>query len=283
MGKITQNEQVMINGRLCSREEAMVSVYDHGLLYGDGVYATLRTYHGKVFLGDIYVKRLFAQAKKLGIKIGVTQNRLLKWIEEAVLVNGFVESRIRVTVTRGDGKIGHGNASKGNVIIMVHSLVEGDLSLYEKGVRVVTVRARRVLPDVKSLSQITSVLAKNVARKRKAYDALLVDEKGYVCETTIANVFFVHHDTLYTPSDKILKGVTRGVVLKLAKSNGLKVREMDLTLKQMFRADECFLTNTTKGIIPVIKINNRKIGKGNVGVKTHTLMRAFRSFVGEKL
>ena len=273
-------EQVMINGVLYQKEKAAISVFDHGLLYGDGIYTTMRTYKGKLFLPEEYLARMYQQAKKINLKIIISQQKLLQQIIKTIQVNAFPESRVRVTVTRGVGTFQSGSAARQTIIIYVVRLEGLPKECYEQGVRIITVNAKRLLPEIKSTSQITTSLAKQQAVKRRAYDALLVDEQGEVREATIANIFFIKNNILYTPGEKILQGVTRDIILKIAKP-AMKIQVCRIKKEQAYLADECFLTNTTKGIIPVTKIDNKKVGRGIVGDATKRLMRCLKEWIQE--
>lgn len=274
-------EYVLINGMFIEKEKAMISVFDYGFLYGDGVYTTLRTYYGNIFLPGEYIRRLFLHARAVGITMPVSEQRLVEWMKALVAKNGFSESRIRVTASSGVSNVGLQRSSQPTVVIFSEKLEEASPSIYEKGVRVITVRGVRWMPEVKSLQQLPSILARKKASVRKAYDAVFVDHEGFVLESTIANIFFIQQRTLYTPDVGILSGVTRDIVLRLAKQLGLKIVLGKIKRDQAYRADECFLTNTTKGIVPVVKIDGQRIGRGKPGQSTLQLRSLFLRFVSE--
>lgn len=274
-------EYVLINGSFVEKEHATISVFDHGFLYGDGVYTTLRTYHGNIFLPGEYIRRLFLHARTVGIKISCSEQRIIAWMNALVAKNGFSESRIRVTISSGVSQIGLQRSSQPTIVIFGEKLEEASPEIYEKGVRVITVRGERWMPEVKSLQQLPGILARKKADRRKVYDAVFVDHEGFILESTIANIFFVQQRTLYTPNAGLLSGVTRDVVLRLAKQSGLKIVLGRIKREQAYRADECFLTNTTKGVVPVVKIDQQRIGRGKPGQSTLQLRSLFLRFVFE--
>lgn len=266
-------EQVMINGICYDKDKAVLSIFDHGLLYGDGVYTTMRTYKGKLFLGEEYIKRLFQQVKTIGLFIPLSEKQLKEQTEALIKKNNYTETRIRITITSGSNIIGLQRGKLPTIIIVAEELQEPNPEIYTKGVNLITAQTKRFMPAIKSLNQLSSVLALQAAKKRRAYDALLIDNNE-VREATTANIFFVKNNIMYTPAEHILYGVTRDTVINLAKQM-MKVQVTSIKKEHIAAADECFLTNTTKGIVPVIKIDKEKIGNGKPGEITQTLRTKF--------
>lgn len=270
-------EQVLINGIFYDKDKAVISIFDHGLLYGDGIYTTMRTYNRGLFFGEEYIKRMYQQAKIINIFIPHTEKQLKEQAEVLIKKNNFFETRIRITISSGSNMIGLQRGKLPLVIIVAEELQKPNREIYTKGVNIITVQTKRFMPAVKSLNQLPSVLALQAAKKRRAYDALLTDNNE-IREATTANIFFIKNNVLYTPADQILYGVTRDITLSLAKQM-MKVQVASIKKEHVYVADECFLTNTTKGIIPVTKIDGKKIGKGKPGEITTILRAKFLAFV----
>ncbi|MCA9373561.1 aminotransferase class IV [Candidatus Peregrinibacteria bacterium] len=265
---------VCIDGILIQAREAKISVFDHGFLYGDGVYETLRTYGSKVFQLQEHMKRLESSVRTLGMTDVFDPTKIEQWIEKTVKKNGFKESRIRVQVTRGQNGFAFGKAEKMVVVIVVERLKELDESFYKKGVDVMTVDWARCLPMVKSTSLLPMTVARQAADKADCFEAIFV-ENGWVKEGSISNLFMVKNGVLMTPKKGVLAGITRGLIVKLARKLGVKVKEGDFTKRKLYNADEVFITSTVKGMIPVKRVDSRKIGNGRPGSITKNLMAAF--------
>ncbi len=268
--------RIFINGRFYGEKDANISVFDHGFLYGDGIFETLRTYHGKVFKIDEHLERLFHSAKLAKFRVPLAKRQLKAAIVSAIKKNKLKEAYIRLAISRGKGELGYTTKSNPDVIIIAKPFIKYPLSIHEKGVSVMTYNAERVLPEVKSTSCLPLVLAKSEAAKRGCFDAILVDRKGLITEGTVSNVFFVKNSIVYTPRDDMLKGITRGIVVKIAKRIR-KLNEVKIKKRQIPSFNECFLTNTSGGIIPVSKINGRKLDAP--GPLTKELMEEFNKEV----
>lgn len=273
---------VCINGTLVEAREAKISIFDHGFLYGDGVYETLRTYGGKVFQMNEHMKRLDNSIKRLGMGDAVQTKKIEQWIEKLIAKNGYPESRIRVQVTRGKNGFDFGEAKQPPVVIVAERLKPLDAMLYKKGVDVITVDESRCLPEVKSTSLLAMIVARQTAIRNDAFEALFV-ESGWVKEGSISNLFVVKNGILLTPKKGILVGITRGLILKLAGKMEVKVEEGDFTRRKLYNADEVFITSTVKGIIPVKKVDGKKIGNGKPGPMTQSLMQAFHEYTTAKI
>jgi len=267
---------IFINGRFYSEKDANISVFDHGFLYGDGIFETLRAYNGKVFKIDEHMERLFHSARLAKLKIPLAKKQLKSAIIFTIKKNKLKEAYIRLTISRGKGELGYTTKSNPNIIIIARPFIKYPKNVHEKGVPIITYDGGRVLPEVKSTSCIPLVLAKSEAAEKGCFDAILIDRDGFVTEGTVSNVFFVKNNIIYTPKEGILKGITREIVISMAKKT-LKVKEATIKKSQICSFDECFLTNTSGEIIPVSKINDKKINAP--GAMTAKLMKEFEKEV----
>jgi len=265
---------IFINNKFYSEKDANISVFDHGFLYGDGIFETLRTYNGKVFKIDEHLERLFHSAKLVELKIPLTKSQLKKAIISTIKKNKLKEAYIRLTISRGKGKLRYSIESNPNVVIIAKPFIKYPKNIHEKGVSVITYNAERVLPEVKSTSCMPLVLAKSEAAKKGCFDAILVDRSGFVTEGTVSNVFLVKNNVIYTPKENILQGITRGIVIKIAKKIA-KISETKIKKQKIHSFDECFLTNTSVEIVPVNKVDN-KIIKNSPGMLTKKIMEGFK-------
>lgn len=277
--------RVYLNGKILP--EAKISVMDRGLLYGDGVFESLRTYQGKPFLLPEHLRRLKHGLKILKIKETrnqITETRMAEIIKKLMKVNHLKEAYLKIIVTRGKVK-SHGLdpkkvRGKPTIIILVEKALKYPKETYTKGWKaIISSIGRTNIPTsrIKSLNYLDNILAKMEAQKAKADEAFLLDEKGVVIEGTISNVFIVKDKIIYTPSlkDPVLPGVTRSFVIKLAKRAGFKVVEKSFPPKELYHADECFVTFSGAGIIPITYVNKKRIGKGKVGSITTKLINSY--------
>ncbi len=264
---------VFLNGQFMKAEEARVSVFDHGFLYGDGVYETLRTYKGKIWQLEEHLARLGKSAELLGLRLPYSLQELAEFTLQTVQRNGFAESRIRITLTRGISGFDFTSCERATLCIQVQELVPQPEEVYAKGVAVITFQGARPLALAKSISLLPMILAKRAAEDAKVYEAIFVNEKGYVLEGTITNVFIVQKGVLITPKNNILLGTTRQFILRIAKKAGMKVKEKDFKIADLYKADEVFITNAPRGIVPVVKVDGKKIAAGEVGKMTHEIMK----------
>ena len=276
--------QIYINGTLYNKEDAKISVYDHGLLYGDGVFEGIRSYGGKVFRLKQHLDRLWNSAKAIWLEIPMTQEAMAKAIEDTLAVNGLKDGYIRLVVTRGVGTLGldPNRCSEPQVIIITDKIMLYPDDLYQKGLEIVTVSTQRNHPAalnarIKSLNYLNNILAKIEGLQAGCIEALMLNHKGEVAECTGDNIFLVRGGKLLTPPTDagILEGVTREAVMELARDAGIEVREIPLTKHDVFIADECFLTGTAAEVVPVVKVDSRKIGSGVPGPITRDLMERF--------
>ncbi|OHB74986.1 MAG: branched-chain-amino-acid transaminase [Planctomycetes bacterium RBG_16_64_10] len=278
-------QKVYINGTLYAKEDAVISVYDHGFLYGNGVFEGLRSYGGKVFRIAEHLRRLWDSAKAIWLEIPITQEAMRRAIEDTLKANGIDDGYIRVIVTRGRGTLGLDPSSTFDpqVIIIVDRLTLYPDEYYDKGLEIVTVSVTRnhpaaLNPRIKSLNYLNNILAKIEGFQAGCVEALMLNHKGEVAECTGDNIFIVRDGVLLTPPDHagILKGVTRGAVIELAEDAQLPVQQVPLTKHDVYVADECFLTGTAAEVVPVVKVDSRIIGTGVPGPITRDLERRFR-------
>jgi len=279
-------QKIYLNGKIVSIENAKISVLDRGLLYGDGVFESLRTYYRRPFLLDEHLKRLLAGARFLKIRAPYSLTQLKLAVFKTIAANQFREYYIKIILTRGETR-GHGldpsNISgKPNLIILVEELKEYPKTLYAKGWKAIISSIRRTeIPTsrIKSLCYLDNILAKMEAKKQGADEAFMLDERGHVVEGTVSNIFIVKLDTIYTPptEEPILSGITRNLVLKIAKRSAFKAVERAIDPKDLYNCDECFVTMSGAGIIPVTKIWNKKIGNGKCGPIAQKLILLYQA------
>ena len=278
--------KVYINGKLYPKEDAKISVYDHGLLYGDGVFEGMRSYGGKVFRMQEHLDRLWESAHSLWLKIPISQEQMAAAVNETLKANGIKDGYIRLLVTRGVGTLGlnPNRCKRGSVIIIADKIQVYPKEMYENGMAIVTVATTRNLhsalnPAIKSLNYLNNILAKIEANNAGVEEAVMLNADGFVAECTADNLFIVKNGELFTPplSAGALYGITRQTVIELAQEAGLKVSEPNLTRYDLFNADECFLTGTGAELIPVVKIDSRVIGGGKPGALTRNLVADYRA------
>jgi branched-chain amino acid aminotransferase len=276
--------QIYINGALYDKEEAKISVYDHGLLYGDGVFEGIRSYGGKVFRMDEHLDRLWNSAKAIILEIPMNKAEMAKAIYDTLEVNKIKDGYIRVVVTRGAGSLGldPSRCSDPQVIIITDRISLYPDELYKQGLEIITVSTVRnhpaaLTPRIKSLNYLNNILAKIEGVQAGCIEALMLNCKGEVAECTGDNIFIVRQGRLYTPplDACILEGITRDVVIDLARQAGIVVLETPLTKHDVYIADECFLTGTAAEVVPVVKVDSRTIGAGAPGPLTRDMMARF--------
>ncbi|MGA2031115.1 MAG: branched-chain-amino-acid transaminase [Thermoguttaceae bacterium] len=281
--------KIYINGKLYDKEDARISVYDHGLLYGDGVFEGIRSYHGEVFRLDAHLERLWNSAKAIWLAIPISKAEMARAIEQTLAVNQIQDGYIRVVVTRGAGTLGldPNRCSDPQVIIIADSISLYPDELYEKGLEIITVSTMRnhpaaLSPRIKSLNYLNNILAKIEGHQAGCIEALMLNHKGEVAECTGDNLFLVRNGRLLTPPIEagILEGITRDAVLELARDSDIPVAEVPLTKHDVYIADECFLTGTAAEVVPVVKVDSRAIGDGRPGPVTRHLMERFHRLVG---
>ncbi len=280
--------KVYVNGEFCEKEDAKISVFDHGLLYGDGVFEGIRAYSGRVFRLERHIGRLYDSAKAIMLRIPIAPAEMMKVVTDTLALNNLKDAYIRLIVTRGAGTLGldPDKCSEAAVICITDFVSLYPAELYERGLEVVTVATRRVgsgamSPQVKSLNYLNNILAKIEAKIAGVLEAIMLNEEGFVAECTGDNIFIVKDGGLYTPdvNSGVLEGVTRGAVMELARRAGIETVERRMSRYDVFTADECFLTGTAAEIIPVVIVDRRVIGDGRPGPVTKALLEKFHDLV----
>lgn len=277
---------IFLNDRFVRKEDAMVSVFDHGFLYGDGVYETLRAYGGRIFMLRRHLARLRRSASLIGLDVPIVEEDWIPLLQEAMKRNALSDAYLRITISRGEGNIGLDPrlCPRPTVVVISLPLQPHPAELFTTGVSLALVSVRRNLaaalsPQIKSLNFLNNILAKQEAAGTGAFDGLMLNAEGYVAECTTSNIFFVKDGCIRTPSVAcgILDGVTRGIVLSLARGHELRVEEGCYRPEALIEADECFLSNTTMEIMPVSTIDTHTIGKDMPGPVTGRLRELFQA------
>ena len=278
---------IHIDGEFLPKAEAKVSVFDHGLLYGDGVFEGIRSYNSRVFKLDEHLERLYDSAKSIMLQIPIPIETMKETVLETLRRNHLREAYIRLVVTRGVGDLGldPDKCPKPSIIIIADKITLYPQKFYEDGLEIVTASVRRnyseaINPRIKSLNYLNNILAKIEGKQSGAEEVLMLNAEGYVVECSGDNIFWVKNGVLVTPPVHIgiLEGVTRNSVIDLARDAGMQVEERVFTRHDLYIADECFLTGTAAEVIPVVKIDRRAIGDGQPGKVTEKLIAAFRQF-----
>jgi branched-chain amino acid aminotransferase len=275
---------IWLDGKLLPKQDAKISVYDHGVLYGDGVFEGIRQYNGRVFEKEAHLRRLYESAQGIRLKIPYSPEQLAQALDDTLAANKLRDCYIRLVVTRGVGYLGISpkNCQTPSVFIIADSIQMYPEEMYKNGMAIITASVIRnhpnsLSPKIKSLNYLNNVLAKWEALDAGVPEAVMLNHLGYVCECTGDNIFIVKNGELQTPSEEsgVLVGITRQVVMALARDAGVRVAERNLTRFDLYVADECFLTGTGAEVIPVTAIDSRKIGDGRVGTLTRRLTDAF--------
>ena len=279
---------IFLNDRLVSEDEAVVSVFDHGFLYGDGIYETMRAYDGTVFLLDRHLERLQRSASLIQLNLPELQ-MLRDAVYETVQANGLKSAYVRVTVSRGKGPIGLDPSlcPRPTVVVVAEEFREYPEKHYREGIRLIIAKTRRNLvealnPKIKSLNFLNNILAKIEAKDQGAYEAIMLNAEGFISEGTVCNIFFVRDGALCTPSTAVgvLDGITRELVIALAKGNGIAVQEGKFTPDDLFSAAEVFFTNTTSEVMPVSQVEDVTYPVGAVTKRLHGLYKeAVRNYI----
>jgi branched-chain amino acid aminotransferase len=282
--------KIYIDGKFYSEANAKVSVFDHGLLYGDGIFEGIRFYNGRVFRLEEHLERLWNSARSICLDIPMTRQEMTKALLETIRQNHLRDGYVRLVVTRGVGNLGLNpeQCKNPSVIIIVATIALYHEDFYRKGLSIVTVATRRsnpasLNPAVKSLNYLNNVMARIEANLSGADEALMLNDAGNVAECTADNVFIIKHGQIFTPpiTAGALRGITRSVVFDIGAEFDIKVIEADFTRHDIFVADECFLTGTAAEIIPVVKADGRLIGNGKPGAITMRIMARFREMTRE--
>ncbi|WP_017435471.1 branched-chain-amino-acid transaminase [Saccharococcus caldoxylosilyticus] len=276
---------IFLNGEFVTKENAKISVYDHGFLYGDGVFEGIRVYSGNVFRLREHIDRLYNSAKSILLTIPYTKEEMIHYVVETIRKNQYQDAYIRLVVSRGVGDLGLDpyNCQKPQVVIIAEPLALFPKHLYETGIEVVTVATRRnrsdvLSPKVKSLNYLNNVLVKIEAHLANVSEALILNDQGYVAEGSGDNVFIIKDNVVYTPPGYVgaLEGITRQAIIEIAQDLGYVVKEEPFTRHDVYVADEVFLTGTAAEVIAVVKVDGRVIGEGVPGPHTKRLLEEFR-------
>ncbi len=276
---------IYLDGQFVPPEKAVISVFDHGLLYGDGVFEGIRAYNGRVFRLDQHLDRLYCSARAINLTIPMSKEQMRDRVMETIRRNGLRDAYVRLVVTRGKGDLGLDpvKCPVPTVFIIAGGIQIYPPELYEKGLRVVTLATRRNIvdalsPRIKSLNYLNNILGKLEANQANVEEGLMLTREGYVAEGTSDNVFIVRDGVVATPDLHlgVLAGITRGAVLEIAAAQSIPTEETTLTLFDVYNADECFLTGTAAELVPVVEVDGRRIGEGRPGPTTKRLLRAFR-------
>jgi len=278
--------KIYINGKFYEKSDAKVSVFDHGLLYGDGVFEGIRSYKRRVFKLNEHIDRLYESAKSIMLDIPMTKDQMLKAVIATLKKNALDDAYIRLIVTRGEGDLGldprkcRGHAT---VIIIADKIALYPEKFYKEGLKIITVPTVRNLPEalnpqIKSLNYLNNILAKIEATNSGCDEAIMLDSLGYVAECTGDNIFIVKDNHLYTPPQCMgtLRGITRDSVLEISRKSKISVHEHVITRHEVYISDECFLTGTAAEIIPVVMVDGRVIGSGKPGKMTAAITKKFR-------
>jgi branched-chain amino acid aminotransferase len=285
-----KDAKIYIDGKFYSEANAKISVFDHGLLYGDGIFEGIRFYNGRVFRLEEHLLRLWDSARSICLEIPTTMPDMTEAVLETIRQNHLRDGYIRLLVTRGIGNLGLNptQCKSPSVIIIAATIALYHEDFYRKGLTIVTCATRRsspaaLNPAVKSLNYLNNVMARIEANLAGADEALMLNDAGNVAECTADNVFIVKHGQIFTPpvAAGALRGITRSVVFEIAAELGVKVRETDITRHDVFVADECFLTGTAAEIVPVVKADGRSIGNGKPGPITARIIARFRQVTRE--
>jgi len=283
--------KIWLNDGLVDESEAKVSVFDHGLLYGDGVFEGIRVYDGRIFEFQAHLRRLYESAKVIRLAIPMSRQELIAATEKTVEANMLVNGYIRLVVTRGVGTLGLNPfvCEKSQVIIIAATIQLYPEELYGTGLKIISATTVRnhplsLPPQVKSLNYLNNILAKIEAADYNVPEAVMYNHEGYVAEATGDNVFIVRNGVLYTPPVQAgsLEGITRAVVIRLAKKQGIEVVEKNLTRCDLYTCDEFFLTGTAAEVIGVVEIDGRSIGDGKPGPVTQLLREKFYKYAHNK-
>ncbi|MCM3717847.1 branched-chain-amino-acid transaminase [Fictibacillus phosphorivorans] len=286
-----QEQWVYVNGEYVLKDDAKVSVYDHGFLYGDGVFEGIRVYNGNVYRLEEHLQRLYESAQSIMLNIPHTKEELTNIIVETLQKNKYRDAYIRLVVSRGKGNLGLDpfTCGKPGVIVITEQLALFPKKLYETGLEIITVASRRNRPDVlspkvKSLNYLNNILVKIEASLAGVSEALMLNDQGYVAEGSADNVFIVKGNTIKTPPGYLgaLEGITRNAIVEIAKELGYNMVEEPFTRHDVYVADEVFLTGTAAEVIAVVKVDGRVIGNGAPGEHTNKLLEAFRKKVVEE-
>lgn len=287
----SENQKIWLDGEIIDKADAKISVFDHGLLYGDGIFEGIRMYSGKVFRLDEHIDRLFSSAKSILLDLPWTKEEVIQATVDTIKANDLTDGYVRLVITRGVGGLGLNPylCPKPSMFIIAANIQLYSDESYEKGLELITCATRRptpasLSPQVKSLNYLNNIMAKIECIQAGVMEGIMLNEQGYVAECTGDNVFIVKNGVLYTPpvSDGSLDGITREVIFDLCESEGIEIREASMTRHDIFICDEAFLTGTAAEVIPFYKLDQRVIGDGTPGRITRQLITAFRKLANSE-
>jgi branched-chain amino acid aminotransferase len=280
------SRKIFLNGEILDEENAKISVFDHGYLYGDGIFEGIRAYNGRIFKLKEHITRLYQSARTIMLDIPFSKKEMELNIINSIRANNLKDAYIRIVISRGIGDLGLDpkRCKAPTVVIIVSKVQLYDEELYENGLQVMTVPTRRngcemLNPRIKSLNYLNNIMARIEANLMGVPEAILLNNEGYVAECTGDNIFIIEGNNLITPPKTagILKGIKREVAMEIAVELGYEVKEELFTRHDLYNADECFLTGTAAEVIPVIEVDGRKIANGKPGIKTIKIIEAFRN------
>ena len=283
--------KIWLNGKLVDEKDAKISVFDHGLLYGDGVFEGIRVYNSRIFELEAHIGRLYESAKAIRLEIPMSRSKLISAVEKTVEANEVIDGYIRLVVTRGVGDLGLNPlvCEDSRLFIIADNIQLYPEELYEKGMKVISAITVRnhplaIPPQAKSLNYLNNILAKIEALDNDVPEAIMYNHEGYVAEGTGDNVFIVRNSVIYTPPAEAgsLEGITRNIVIKLAKQEKFEVIEKNLTRFDLYVCDELFLTGTAAEVIGIVEIDGRIIGDGKPGPVTGLLRKKFFEYAHGK-
>jgi branched-chain amino acid aminotransferase len=277
--------KIYINGKFYDKKDAKISVFDHGLLYGDGVFEGIRSYNRLVFRIKEHIDRLYRSAEYIKLKVPLSKKDMIKEVCRTITQNNLDNAYVRLIVTRGVGDLGLDprKCDGGPSIIIISDKIKlYPEKYYKQGLAIITARTRQnsiyaLSPAIKSLNYLTNILAKIEAVNSGHEESIMLNAEGYVTECTGDNIFIVKNNIVYTPplSAGLLEGITRDAVIEIARKKNIKLRQENFRLDKVYRADECFLTGTAAELIPVVKVDNKKIRNGRPGVMTSVFLEEF--------
>ena len=276
--------KIWLDGKLVDQQDAKISVFDHGVLYGDGVFEGIRVYNGRVFELDAHIRRLYESAKGIRLTIRINRDELADAVKQTVKANGITDGYVRLVVTRGVGTLGlNPFVCKNSCIYIIADTIQlYPEELYEKGMKIISSTTVRnhplaIPPQAKTLNYLNNILAKTEALDNDVPEAIMYNHEGYVAEATGDNVLIVKNGVIYTPPAEAgaLPGITQSIVIKLAKEENLQVVEKNLTKFDLYVCDEFFLTGTAAEVIGIVEVDGRKIGDGKPGPITSLLRKKF--------
>jgi len=282
---MSDSQKIWLDGKLLDKADAVISVFDHGLLYGDGIFEGIRFYNSRVFRLEDHIERLFLSARAILLKMPWTEEEVCQIVCDTIKANGLTDGYVRLVVTRGSGGLGLNPylCEKPSMFCIAASIQLYPEEHYENGLELITCSTRRpshatLSPQVKSLNYLNNIMAKVECIKAGVMEGLMLNEQGTVAECTGDTVFIVKKGVILTPriSDGALDGITRAVIFDLCENIGIPIVEQTITRYDIYTADECFLTGTAAEVIPVVKVDDREIGSGEPGEIFRELLAAFR-------